>query len=321
MKFPRLAGLVAATHTPFKEDGSLNLAAVEQQASHLLVNNVATAFIGGSTGECHSLNVEERRQLARRWMEVTRGVPLNVIVHVGSNCLGDAQALAAQAEELGALAVAALAPNYFKPQNLATLIDCCAEIAGAAPNTPFYFYDIPALTGVHFSMPDFLVQARSLIPTLAGIKFTSSDLMAYQLCLHTDGGRFDLPYGIDEHFLAALALGAEGAVGSSYNFAAPLYHRIMAAFDAGDIFAAQEEQFRSAQLIHLLACYGYLGAAKAVMKMIGVDVGPARLPNGNPTAQQVVVLRQQLEALGFFEWIRDRKTGVETIRLARQSAA
>jgi N-acetylneuraminate lyase len=64
-------------------------------------------------------------------------------------------------------------------------------------------------------MPEFLAQARDRIPTLAGIKFTNSDLMAYQLCLHADGGRFDVPYGTDEWLLAALALGAQGAVGSS----------------------------------------------------------------------------------------------------------
>jgi N-acetylneuraminate lyase len=300
----KLTGLVAATHTPFKADGALQLGIVERQAAHLLANGVTTAFIAGSTGESHSLSLEERRQLAQRWFEVTRGTPLKVIVHVGSNCLADACLLSAQAQQLGAVAIAALAPSYFKPRRLDALIAGCAGIAAAAPETPFYFYDIPALTGVNFSMPDFLAQAAERIPTLAGIKFTNSDLMAYQLCLHADGGRFDVPYGTDEWLLAALALGAQGAVGSSYNFAAPLYHRLIRAFQAGDLATARWEQFRSVQLIQLLAGHGYMGAAKAVMAMVGVDVGPARLPHGNPTASQVKELRAQLEALGFFDWIQ-----------------
>src|SRR5690349_7666424 len=118
----RLAGLIAATHTPFNADGVLNLSAVEKQAAHLLANNISIAFIGGTTGESHSLTLEERLQLARRWLEVARGTRLKVVVHVGSNCLGDARTLAAQAQGLGAQAIAATAPSYFKPSNLDALI-------------------------------------------------------------------------------------------------------------------------------------------------------------------------------------------------------
>ncbi len=300
----RLTGLVAATHTPFSADGSLNLAIVERQAAHLLEHGLTLAFIGGSTGECHSLSLEERRQLAQRWSEVARGTALKVIVHVGSNCLADARVLAAQAGQLGALAIAALAPSYFKPRTLDTLIACCGEIAAAAPRTPFYFYDIPTLTGVAFAMPELLAQGRERIPTLAGVKFTNSDLMAYQLCLNAESGAYDVPYGTDEWLLAALALGARGAVGSSYNFAAPIYHRLWEAFAAGDLAAARNEQFRSVRLIQLLASYGYLGAAKAVMRMVGVDVGPARLPNANPSPDQITQLQADLDRMGFFEWIR-----------------
>ena len=94
--FPQLTGLVAAAHTPFTQDTSLHLAGVEKQAAHFLKNKIHLAFIGGSTGESHSLTTDERRQLAQRWLEVARGTPLQVIVHVGSNCLTDAAALARQ---------------------------------------------------------------------------------------------------------------------------------------------------------------------------------------------------------------------------------
>jgi len=300
----KLLGLVAAAHTPFKADGALNLAIVEQQAAHLLKNKVATVFIGGSTGESHSLTMEERRQLAERWCAVTRGTPLAVVIHIGSNCLADARGLAAQAQQLGAQAIAMLSPSYFKPRDLAALIACCADVAAAAPATPFYFYDIPSLTGTSFSMPDFLAQAPARIPTLAGLKYTNSNLMDYQLCLHAADGRFDIPYGCDEWMMAACVLGAKGAVGSSYNFAAPIYQRLLAALAAGDLATAQAEQFRSVQIIRLLANLGYMGASKAVMTMLGVDVGPARLPNTTPTAEQVQQLRSALEQLGFFDWVR-----------------
>ena len=297
-----LHGLVAATHTPFHADGSLNLAAVEAQAAHLLKNGVGFVFIGGSTGESSSLSLDERRALAQRWSEVARGTALRVVVHAGSSCLADARTLAAQAQQLGAVAISALAPSYYKPRSLDSLIACCADIAAAAPETPFYFYDIPVLTGVSFSMPEFLEKAPARIPNLAGIKFTNPDLMAYLQCLRA--GDWDIPWGIDEWMLGALATGARGAVGSSFNFAAPLYHGLIAAFEKGDLAAARDAQHRSTQLIALLARHGYMGAAKATMAMLGVPVGPARLPNTSLDATQAKSLRGELELLGFFDWLQ-----------------
>lgn len=300
----RLHGLVTATHTPFHADGSLNLDVVEKQAAFLLARDVTTVFIGGSTGESHSLTFEERHLLAKCWMAVTKGTAMRVVVHVGTNCVADAKALADQAEDLGAAAIAALTPMYFKPKNVEVLVDTMAPIAAAAPDTPFYFYDIPSMTGVSLSMPDFLQQARERIPNLAGIKFTNPDLMAYQYCLRADDGAWDVPFGCDEHMLGALAMGAKGAVGSGFNFAAPIYTRLLAAFAQNDFVSAREEQFRGVQIIRTLVGFGYVGAAKALMEMLGVDVGPARLPNVTLSAGQKAQLQAELEALGFFDWVK-----------------
>ncbi|HEV7402641.1 MAG TPA: dihydrodipicolinate synthase family protein [Chthoniobacteraceae bacterium] len=303
LELPKLHGLVTATHTPFHADGSLNLAVVERQAELMLRWEVGAVFVGGTTGESHSLTVDERRALAQRWSEVVRGTKLRLVVHVGANCVEDARALAAQAEQLGVTAIAAVAPCYFKPRDLDTLIATMAPIAAAAPATPFYYYDIPSMTGLSHSMPDFLESAPARIPTLAGLKFTNPDLMAYQYLLRAGGGKWDVPFGVDEHFLGALAMGARGAVGSGFNFAAPIYQRLMKAFAAGDLAAAREEQFRGVQLIKLFVRHGYMGAAKATMQMLGVDVGPARLPNASLDAEQAKQLRGELEGLGYFEWI------------------
>lgn len=301
---PPLIGLVAATHTPFLPDGRLHLAAVERQAEHLHRHRVTAVFVGGTTGESHSLAVEERLALALRWSEVVRGTGMRLIVHVGANCLADARSLAARAEAVGADAIAALAPSYFKPGTVAALVACCADVAAAAPSTPFYFYDIPALTGVRLPMPEFLETAAERIPTLAGIKFTNPDLAAFQLCRHAHGGRFDLPWGVDECLLAAVAVGAVGAVGSSYNFAAPIYHRLLAAVARGDLPAARAEQFRAVQVIERLAGFGYLAAAKAVMGLCGVEVGPPRLPHLPLPAAERDRLAAALDEMGFWDAVR-----------------
>jgi N-acetylneuraminate lyase len=302
----KLAGLVAATHTPFHADGQINLDALEKQAEHLIRSGVTAVFICGTTGESHSLSVEERLALANRWSEAVKGSQLRLIVHVGSNCIADGRILAAQAEKMKASAIAALAPSYFKPGTLEALVGCCNELANAAPSLPFYYYDIPHLTGVRFSMPEFLSIARDRIPTLTGIKYTNNDQMMYQQCLQLYDRKFDMLWGIDECLLPALVLGATGAVGSSYNFAAPLYNRILAAFSRGDLETCRAEQFRSVQLIQLLSGYGYLASAKAAMSFLGVDVGPVRLPNSNLTSEQRVLLRADLENIGFFDWGANR---------------
>lgn len=298
-----LHGLVAATHTPFHADGSLNLGIIEPQAAHLIKKGVAAAFIGGTTGESSSLTLTERQALATRWAEVVRGTSLRLVVHVGANCVEDSCTLAAQAQELGAEAVAALAPSYFKPGNAHLLVETMAAIAAACPALPFYYYEIPTMTGLQISPSEFLAKAADRIPNLAGIKFTSNNLMEYQLCRTFREQKFDIPYGFDEIMLSALALGAKGAVGSSFNFAAPIYLRVMAAFAKGDFDTARVEQMRSVRTIQTLVKYGYMGAAKATMKMLGVDVGPARLPNGTLSEAQAAQLQQELTELGFFEWV------------------
>lgn len=300
----RIHGLVAATHTPFHADGSLNLAIVEKQAEHLTRNGVAVAFIGGTTGESSSLTVEERKALTTRWLEVCKDRALKVIVHTGANCLPDACALATQAQELGAYGISALAPSYFKPQSVTALVDSMAAIAASAPDLPFYYYEIPSMTGLALSPSAFLTEAADRIPNLAGLKFTSSNLMEYQLCTHFRGGAFDVPFGFDEMLLAALALGAKGAVGSSFNFAAPVYLKVMDAFAKGDLNTAQEWQFKSVQLIQVLAGYGYMAAAKSTMKMLGVDVGTPRLPSTPLSAEKFENLQRDLNHLGFFDWIK-----------------
>lgn len=299
-----LHGLVAATHTPFRSDGTLNLNIIEKQAAHLERAGVAAVFVGGSTGESHSLSVDERCQIAAEWSRAIRGTRLHFVVHVGANCIVDSKALAKHAQAHGAIAISALSPSYFKPKSVDALIACCADIASAAPETPFYFYDIPALTGVSLSMPEFLAKAPAKVPTLAGLKFTNPDLMAYIQCLRSENGPWDIPWGIDEWMLGALATGARGAVGSSFNFAARVYLDLIAAFERRDLEAARAAQHRSTQLISLLARYGYMGAAKATMQMLGVDVGPARLPNASLDAEQAKSLRSDLETLGFFNWIQ-----------------
>lgn len=300
----RLTGLVAATHTPMSEDGELNIDAIRNQSFYLKSTGIEAVFIGGTTGECHSLSLAERMQLTTAWMTAVKSTRQRVIVHVGTNALPDAKELAAHSQQSGADAIAVLAPSYFKPRTIEDLVTWCDQVAKSAPQLPFYFYDIPSLTGVSLPMVEFAEQLLDVVPSFAGIKFTNPDLMTFQRLQRVAGGRLDVLWGTDEYLLAALALGATGAVGSSYNMAAPIYIRLISSFARGDLASAQAEQWRSVQLITCLASMGYMASAKFMMELLNVSVGPPRLPHRPLSAEQRQQLRNKLDQLGVFEWLQ-----------------
>ncbi len=289
--------LIAPPHTPFHANGDLNLDVVPHQAERFRESGVTGVFVGGSTGEGQSLTVDERLQLASRWVDVGKDAGLQVIIQVGHNCQRDAIRLASHAAEAGADAVATLAPCYFKPATVDDLINFCIPIAAAAESLPFFFYDIPVLTGVSLSTVDFLRRGADRMPNLAGVKYTNSDLIQFQECLRLDDGRFEILFGCDEALLAGYALGARGAVGSSYNFAAPLYHAMIQAADSGANETARKLQSDSVALIRTLQSYGYSAAAKTLMGLTGTDCGPVRSPLRNLSAEEVTDLRNRLAML------------------------
>ncbi len=297
MTYPKLTGLIAAPHTPFFEIDTVNFDLIRKQAEWLSKNNVTAAFVCGTTGEWSSLTTDERIAIAERWIHAAPR-DLKVIVHAGHNCLSDAQLIAAHAHKSRAYAVAAMAPDYFRPTTLNGLVDICAEIASAAPDLPFYYYHMPSMNGVNFAVLDFLKAAAPRIPNLAGVKYTFENLMDYRQCVAFENGRFNILFGRDEIMLAALAMGAEGFVGSTYNFGAPIYHKVISAFQKGDMASAQRYQTQAIEMIAALSRHGGMSAGKAVMQMLGIDCGPVRLPLQKVSESSYQKLQCELEAIG-----------------------
>jgi N-acetylneuraminate lyase len=161
---------------------------------------------------------------------------------------------------------------------------------------------MPAMTGVTIPVTDLLVETADTIPNFVGVKFTHEDLMDYGCAGRIEGGRYSMLFGRDEILIAGLSIGAVGAVGSTYNFAAPLFVNLIRAFNEGDMLTARAEQARARDFISVLHRRGGLSAGKSVMKLIGVDCGPVRLPLRQLTESQEAALRTDLEAIGFFEY-------------------
>ncbi|MEM7375035.1 MAG: dihydrodipicolinate synthase family protein [Bacteroidota bacterium] len=299
--FPPLKGLIAAPFTAFHQDGQLDLETIEQQCQLLVEDGVIGAFICGTTGEGLSLSIAERKSVAESWMRIAPA-DFKVIVHVGHNSLIDARDLAAHAEAIGAWGIGGFSPFFFSVTTAELLAELCGEIAAAAPSLPFYYYHIPSLTGVHLPMRDFLQAAHGHIPNLAGIKYSHGDLMDMRLSRAFAEGRYELMFGSDEILLSALALGVTAGVGSTYNYAAPLFHKVIQEFDAGNMEAAHRYQLLCMQMVEVLLSYrGGTTFGKIALKHRGVDCGPCRLPLKSISAQEEADIHRALNQLGFWE--------------------
>jgi N-acetylneuraminate lyase len=302
-----ITGLIAAAFTPMHDDGSLALDRVPSIVEQLIVDGVDGLYLCGSTGEGPSLSAEERMAVTEAYIAAVKG-RIPVVVQVGHNSLGQARRLAAHAQASGADAISSLPPSYFKVASLDVLIDCLQEVTEGAPDLPFYYYHIPRLTATPVDIVEFLLRAGDRLPTLVGVKYSDFQVYEFQAATAVENGRFNLLFGSDEMLLSGLVGGAHGAVGSTYNFATPLYKRIIAAYEENRIQEAQQCQAVAVEMIRCIASHSQgnnaLPALKAVMGMVGVPCGKARLPLVNCTAQQESELRVALEASGFFEWGR-----------------
>jgi len=273
----------------------------------LIADGVKGIFCCGSNGEGPNMTTEERMEVAEEFVKAARK-RLLVIVHVGHSSIAEAKILSAHAAEIGADAFSSVAAFYFKPVSVQNLADCMAEIAGAAPELPFYYYHIPHLTGVGMDMIEFLKCAGPMISNLAGIKYTATTIQEYQACLNYENGRFDILYGLDELLLPAMAVGAKGAIGSTYTFAAPLYLKTIAAFNSGNLEAARAHHAYMVEVIRVLVKYPPIPGQKAIMKMLGWDLGPSRLPLVTLNKESYNKFHNELDKLSFFEKAPTGKT-------------
>lgn len=297
----KLKGLIAAPFTPLDDKGELALEKIDTLVKLYEKNGVNGAFIAGSTGEGVSLSHEEKKTLIKYWAEA-KSKKVKALFMLGGTCLKEMKELATLSQKHKLDGISILSPYYFKPASLSQLVAFCKEVADAAPDLPFYYYHIPVLTGGHFSMLEFLKLAEKQIPNLAGIKYSHADLFDMQACVNFKNRKYNILWGVDEALLSGLAAGADGGVGSTYNYAAPLYNQVIKAFRKGKMEKARKLQFKAVEVVQLLVKYGGNEAGKGFMKLIGVDCGWFRAPLKPLSKKQYSGLKKDLKAIGFFDF-------------------
>uniref|UniRef100_A0A8C9W8H1 N-acetylneuraminate lyase n=1 Tax=Scleropages formosus TaxID=113540 RepID=A0A8C9W8H1_SCLFO len=249
----------------------INLSLIEPYIDYLVENQgVHKVFVNGTTGEGLSLSVDERKRLAEEWCKKGKSKLQQVIVHVGCLSLKDSQELARHAAETGADGIAVISPSFFKPTSADALRQFLQEVAAAAPQLPFYYYHIPAMTGLTLRASDIVEGIEETIPSFRGLKFSSSDLMDFGQCISKCPSHWSQLYGVDEQLLGALVMGASGAVGSTFNYLGNRVNSLLSAFDEGDLRQARTLQV---SLSHYLTQLNQL-----MCQVSGLPLGPPRLP-------------------------------------------
>ena len=303
MKIQHLQGLISAPFTPFDSNGKLEVSQIPAYYTFLKKNGVTGAFINGSTGEGVSTTMAEKKAVAQAWADCSNhDADFKVMAFLAGTCLADCIELAKHAYEIGLYAVSLTAPFYFKPANVDVLAQICIQVGKEVPKMPVYYYHIPVLTGVNFPMFDLIRALDGKLPNFAGVKYTHEDFMDYQSCMTYADGKYDMLWGRDENMLSALVLGAKGAVGSTFNYAAPLYYDLIDAFNANDLVKARVLQQKSIDMIRLLGKYGGISVGKAYMKMVGFNLGEFRLPVKNMSADQFEFFKADVASLNFDEY-------------------
>ena len=297
----KIKGLINAPFTPFYENGEVNFEPIEAYANMLVKNGLKGVFINGSSGEGYMLTYDERIALAEKWVSVAPE-GFKVIVHVGSTVVKDSNKLARHAQEIGAFGIGAMASPFPKVGHIEELVKYCEEIASGAPQLPFYFYHIPALSGVFLPMLPLLEAVDGRIPNFAGIKYTYESIYEYNQCMLYKGGKFDMLHGQDETILPVLAMGgAQGGIGGTTNYNGRELVGILDAWEKGDLVTAREKQNFSQDVINVIVNYrGNIVGGKRIMKLIGLDLGKNRTPFRNMSDDEEASMKKELEAINFF---------------------
>ncbi len=297
----RLKGLIAATFTPMLANGEVNYDEIGNYARYIEKTGINGVFVCGTTGESTSLTTSERKQILSTWVKEAKGA-FKIIAHVGSNCQREAMELASHAQTCGADGIAAIAPSFSKPATVTDLVQFFKPIAASAGNLPFYYYNMPAMTGVNLAVDQFLLEGKKHIPTLAGTKFTHNNLMEMGVCLALNDGEFEVLHGYDEILITGLAMGAVAGVGSTYNYIPSVYQGIIEAMQNNDVEKARILQMRSIQVVEIIIKYGGgVRGGKAIMNLTGIKCGDCRPPISPFSEEEYAMLTNDLNNIHFFK--------------------
>jgi len=169
---------------------------------------------------------------------------------------------------------------FFKPLTVSHLLDFLTPVAAAAPNTPFFYYYYPKITGVAFRLVDVFAEGRKRIPTLAGAKFTGDDLGDCMMAI-SENKDFDVLLGNERMYLPGLTIGVHGSIALALSVMGKQFAELISVYETGDLKKTLEKQIDCTNAFDIIERKGphLVATFKALVKEIhGIDLGPLRAP-------------------------------------------
>ena len=296
----KFTGIWPALVTPLTPQGDVDVPAVEKLIENLIATGIGGLYVCGGTGEGVLLSPDVRREMAEVAIGAVAG-RLPVMAHIGAIATETAVELAQHANLAGADAISAVPPFYFQ-YPFHAILEHYRAIA-AVTEVPLYIYHIPGATGISIT-PEQLLEICAL-DGVAGFKYSSLDLYYLsRLLAMRDPDQVNVLSGPDQLFLPCLALGVEGAIGTTYNFMPRLYVDIMQSFLRGEFTTARRLQFAANDIIKVLLRYSGIPATKALLSILGYDVGYGMPPMPPIVGDELGRLRKDFEDAGLFGLLR-----------------
>ena len=291
LKFAHKQAILPALLTPLDTAGALNPTAMGTLIDRLLAEGVDGFYVMGSSGEALLLSTEERKRAAETALRRVDG-RAPVIVQVGSTNPRESRELARHAAANGASAVSSVPPFYYK-YSTDELKRFYLDLADAA-GLPVLVYNVSIYTGVEFNMQN----AGDLLtdPRILGVKHTNFNL--YTLNRFKANCPDKLIFnGFDECLLGGLAMGADGAIGTTYNAFGPLAMRIRDLYAENRMAEALAAQNALNGFVDAIVRVGAIAGTKYALTLQGIDMGPCREPNAPLTEAGKAIIAAAVEGV------------------------
>jgi len=293
MKFENIKGSIVAMVTPFHQDGSVNFEVLTQLLERQIAGGTDGILVLGTTAEYPTMSHEEDAAVVEHTIRVVNGrVP--VIVGSGSNCTATQVEKSIEYQNMGADALLLIAP-YYNKANTEGMYRHFAETADKV-HIPCLLYNVPGRTGC--SIPVSVVERLAKHPNIVGIKEASGDMSYAMKIAHCIGPDFALYSGNDDITLPLMSIGGSGVISVYANVMPEMCHQIVADYLGGKQEQALANHLKYLNLMNDLFIEVNPIPVKAAMNMIGLNVGPMRLPLYEMSDANAAILRNSLKEAG-----------------------
>lgn len=265
-------GSGVAIVTPFTSDG-VNYDKLKELLEWHITEGTDAIIICGTTGESTTMTEEEKKNVIKFTVDVVnKRIP--VIAGTGSNNTLSSIKMSKYAESVGVDGLLVITPYYNKTNSKGLFKHF--EAINNAVKTPIILYNVPGRTGVNITPEN--LEKLSHLSNVVAIKEASGNISQVAQMKALCGDRIDIYSGNDDQAVPILSLGGKGVISVLANIIPKAVHTMTKSYLDGDVKKALNLQLENLKLSNTLFIETNPIPVKTSMNLMGMEVGPLRLP-------------------------------------------